>query len=92
MIEAAIVGMGRWGQTLVDSVQNRNDAGIRFLAGSTGRPERDAESGSYTHLTLPTNLRASIVVAACMLSRNLTDYTTHLLNTQTSDTGGKGNH
>lgn len=43
MIEAAIVGMGRWGQTLVDSVQNRNDAGIRFIAGSTGRPERAAE-------------------------------------------------
>ena len=43
MIEAAIVGMGRWGQTLVDSVQSRNDAGIRFIAGSTGRPERAAE-------------------------------------------------
>lgn len=36
MLNAAIVGMGRWGQTLVNSVQGRNDAGIRFVAGSTG--------------------------------------------------------
>lgn len=43
MLDAAIVGMGRWGQTLVDSVQGSNDAGIRFVAGCTGRPERAAE-------------------------------------------------
>lgn len=40
MLNAAIVGMGRWGQTLVDSVQGRNDAGIRFVAGSTGTRSR----------------------------------------------------
>ncbi len=40
MLDAAIVGMGRWGRTLVESVQGRNDGGIRFVAGSTGRPER----------------------------------------------------
>ena len=43
MLDTAIVGMGRWGQTLVDSVQGRNDAGIRFVAGCTGRPERAAD-------------------------------------------------
>jgi predicted dehydrogenase len=43
MLDAAIIGMGRWGQTLVDSVQGRNDAGIRFVAGCTGRPERAAD-------------------------------------------------
>lgn len=43
MLDAAIVGMGRWGQTLVNSVQGRNDAGIRFVAGCTGRPERAAD-------------------------------------------------
>jgi len=42
MLDTAIVGMGRWGQTLVDSVQGRNDAGLRFVAGCTGRPERAA--------------------------------------------------
>ena len=43
MLDTAIIGMGRWGQTLVDSVQGRNDAGIRFVAGCTGRPERAAD-------------------------------------------------
>ncbi len=42
MLDTAIIGMGRWGQTLVDSVQGKNDAGIRFVAGCTGRPERAA--------------------------------------------------
>jgi predicted dehydrogenase len=43
MLDTAIIGMGRWGQTLVDSVQGKNDAGLRFVAGCTGRPERAAE-------------------------------------------------
>ena len=42
MLDTAILGMGRWGQTLVDSVQERNEAGLRFVAGCTGRPERAA--------------------------------------------------
>ena len=33
MINAAIVGLGRWGRNLVDSVQGRSDA-IRFVAGA----------------------------------------------------------
>jgi predicted dehydrogenase len=53
MLDAAIVGMGRWGRVLVDSVHGRNDAGIRFVAGSTGTPEkaRDyaAEKGIRLH-------------------------------------------
>jgi predicted dehydrogenase len=40
MLDAAIVGMGRWGQVLVDSVQGRNGAGLRFVAGCTGTPEK----------------------------------------------------
>jgi predicted dehydrogenase len=43
MLDAAIVGMGNWGRKLVDSVQGRNEAGIRFVAGCTGRPERAAD-------------------------------------------------
>ncbi len=40
MLDAAIIGMGRWGRTLVESVQGKNDTGIRFVAGTTGRLER----------------------------------------------------
>lgn len=43
MLDTAIVGMGKWGQTLVNSVQGKNDTGIRFVAGCTGRPERAAD-------------------------------------------------
>lgn len=53
MLQAAIVGMGRWGRVLVDSVQGRNDAGLRFVAGCTGTPgkARDyaAEKGIRLH-------------------------------------------
>lgn len=40
MLNAAIVGMGRWGQTLVDSVQGKQGSGIRFVAGCTRSPEK----------------------------------------------------
>ncbi len=36
MLNTAIVGMGRWGRTLVESVQRKNGAGLRFVAGTTG--------------------------------------------------------
>ena len=39
MIRAAIVGLGRWGQNLVASVQGKSDA-IRFVAGATRTPEK----------------------------------------------------
>ena len=40
MLDAAIVGMGRWGRVLVDSVQGRNEATLRFVAGCTGTPDK----------------------------------------------------
>ncbi|WP_431285833.1 Gfo/Idh/MocA family protein [Humitalea sp. 24SJ18S-53] len=42
MLDVAIAGLGKWGQVLVDSVQGRDDVGLRFVAGCTGRPERAA--------------------------------------------------
>ena len=39
MIRAAIVGLGRWGQNLVASVQGKSDA-IRSVAGATSTPEK----------------------------------------------------
>lgn len=41
MIKAAIIGMGRWGQVLVDSVQGKSDA-IAFTAGVTRTVSRAA--------------------------------------------------
>jgi predicted dehydrogenase len=42
MIQAAIVGLGTWGQHLVAAVQGRSDA-IRFAAGTTRTPAKAAE-------------------------------------------------
>ena len=41
MLRAAIVGLGRWGQNLVNSVQEKSDA-IRFTAGATRTVEKAA--------------------------------------------------
>ena len=38
-IRAGVAGLGRWGQTLVNSVQGKSDA-ITFVAGCTGRKDR----------------------------------------------------
>ena len=40
MLNAAIVGMGRWGQVLVNSVQGQQGAPIGFVAGSTRSPDK----------------------------------------------------
>ncbi len=39
MIDAAIVGLGRWGQNLVNSVQGKSDK-IRFVAGVLRHPDK----------------------------------------------------
>jgi len=44
MIRAAIVGIGRWGRTLVNSVQGKSSA-IRFTAGHT-RTRGTSRAGS----------------------------------------------
>lgn len=42
MVNVAIIGLGRWGKTLVDSVQGQSDV-IRFIAGVTRTPAKAAE-------------------------------------------------
>ena len=63
MIRAAIVGLGRWGQIMVESVQGKSET-IQFTAGVTRTVSKAAAfmeqhaipPVSYTHLTLPTKL------------------------------------
>jgi predicted dehydrogenase len=52
MLNAAIIGLGKWGRTLVASVQDAPESGIRFTAAVTGRPEasRDWASANRIHL------------------------------------------
>jgi len=51
MLDAAIIGMGRWGRILVDSVQGRSGT-IRFVAGATGTPEASRAWAGERGITL----------------------------------------
>ncbi len=51
MINAAIVGLGNWGQNLVNSVQGKSDK-IRFVAGVLRHPENAREYAERQGLTL----------------------------------------
>jgi predicted dehydrogenase len=51
MIKAAIIGLGRWGQTLVDSVQGKSDV-IQFVRGVSRNPARTREFGDKKGLNL----------------------------------------
>ena len=55
MINAGIVGMGRWGRTLVESVSTGSDA-IRFIAGATGTPSKVADYARRAGLRLHESL------------------------------------
>ena len=59
MINAAIVGLGGWGQTLVSSVQGKSDR-IRFTTGMT-RPPSKAEAFCREHSIVLGNDYASIL-------------------------------
>ncbi|MBT4699457.1 MAG: Gfo/Idh/MocA family oxidoreductase [Rhodospirillaceae bacterium] len=51
MINAAIYGIGRWGQNLVKSVQGKSDK-INFAAAITRTPENHADFGSEMSLSI----------------------------------------
>jgi predicted dehydrogenase len=51
MLKAAIVGMGRWGRVLVESVQGKSGA-IGFVAGATGTPAKAAAWAAEKGITL----------------------------------------
>ena len=51
MIRAAIIGIGRWGQNLVNSVQGKSEA-IRFVAGATRTPEKAKEYAAKQGIAL----------------------------------------
>src|SRR5690348_9823765 len=56
MINAAIIGLGRWGQNLVNSVQGKSDK-IRFVAGVLRHPENAREYADRQGIRLHSNLR-----------------------------------
>jgi predicted dehydrogenase len=59
MLNAAICGLGRWGRTLVDSVQGKSDR-IRFVAASAGSPDRHRDYCNEKGLTLHADFDAML--------------------------------
>ena len=59
MLNAAICGLGRWGRTLVDSVQGKSDT-IRFVAGSAGSPDKHRDYCAENGITLHADFDAML--------------------------------
>jgi len=59
MLNAAIVGLGRWGQTLVDSVQGKSDR-IRFTAGIARTPAKVENYAKKQGLALDSDYEAML--------------------------------
>jgi predicted dehydrogenase len=61
MLQAAIIGLGWWGKTLVQSVQGRSDA-VRFIAGATGRRHLAETFATQNGIRLVDNLDAVLAM------------------------------
>lgn len=60
MIDAAIVGLGRWGRTLVEAVQGKSDR-LRFTRAVSRNPDRLREDAARYRLGLVSGLDAVLV-------------------------------
>src|ERR1051325_10146681 len=76
MINAAIVGLGRWGQNLVNSVQGKSDR-IRFVAGVLSQPETARESADRNGIALHSDLDAVLADPAIDAIVLATPHTVH---------------
>ena len=88
MINAAIVGLGRWGQNLVNSVQGQSDK-IRFVAGVLRHPDKAREYAQKQGLVLHDNLKAALAdpqIDAIVLA---TPHTTHAAQIMAAAKAGK---
>jgi predicted dehydrogenase len=56
-VQAAIVGMGTWGQNLVNHVQGRSDV-IRFTTGATRTPDRAREFAARHGIAMQASFEA----------------------------------
>ena len=76
MINAAIVGLGRWGQNLVNSVQGKSDK-IRFVAGVLRNPDKAREYAEQQGLALHSSLDKVLSDARIDAIVLATPHTTH---------------
>ncbi len=76
MISAAIVGLGRWGQNLVESTQGKSDK-IRFTAGVARSPEKARSFASAHGLSLVADYKSALADPAVDAVVLATPHTQH---------------
>lgn len=76
MINAAIVGLGKWGQNLVNSVQGKSEK-IRFVAGVLRHPEKAREYAGQHGIKLHSDLETVLTDARIDAIVLATPHTVH---------------
>ena len=92
MLDAAIVGMGRWGRVLVESVQGGDQGaapGIRFVAGSTGTPDKAREWATRQGIRLLDTYEAAIADPAVRAVVLATPHSQHAAQVAKAAAAGK---
>jgi predicted dehydrogenase len=81
MINAAIVGLGKWGQNLVNSVQGKSEK-IRFVAAVLRHPDNAREYANANGITLHSKLDAVLAdphIDAIVLATPHTTHAEHII-------------
>jgi predicted dehydrogenase len=88
MIDAAIVGLGRWGRTLVESVQGNSDK-IRFTHAVSRNPDRVREYAAHQRLTVLDSLETVLANPATRAVVLATPHSLHPLQIEAAAAAGK---
>jgi predicted dehydrogenase len=88
MMDAAIFGMGRWGQTLVKSIQGKSDK-LRFVAGITRSPDKYLDFATETGLSLSDDYAAVLADPAIEAVALATPHTLHADHVRQAAAAGK---
>lgn len=88
MVRAGIVGIGRWGQTLVRSVHGRS-ARIEFVRGVTRTPANAAAFGAETGIPIDTSYEALLADPAVDAVVLATPHSQHVAQIEQAAAAGK---
>ncbi|WP_419896892.1 Gfo/Idh/MocA family protein [Roseomonas sp. USHLN139] len=88
-LQAAIIGMGRWGRILVESIQGRNEAGLRFVAGSTGTPDKARDWAAAQGIRLHDSYEAALADPAVQAVVLATPHKLHAAQVEAAAAAGK---
>jgi predicted dehydrogenase len=88
VIDAAIVGLGRWGQTLVTAVQDKSDK-LRFITAVSRDPSRSGDFIKRNDLTVASSLEAALADPAIDAVVLATPHSQHVAAVVAAASAGK---